>query len=66
MEKPCLLLTQCTANHEFAIGKKPFGLMQRSLLVKLEERKIKQLLLEDTTIVKNNFYRLFLVLWKPC
>jgi hypothetical protein len=40
--------------------------MQRSPLVKLRERKIKQLLLEDITTVKNNFYRWFLVLWKPC
>jgi hypothetical protein len=59
MEKPCLLLTQCR-NHEFAIGKKPLvsmGLIQHSLLVKLGGRKRKYLLLENTTIVKNIFYR---------
>ena len=33
------------------------GLMQRSPLVELGERKRKQLLLEDTTTVKNDFYR---------
>jgi hypothetical protein len=40
--KPCLLLTQCTRNLEFAIGKKPLvsiGLMQRFLLVKLREKE---------------------------
>jgi hypothetical protein len=44
MEKPCLLLNQCTRNHEFAIGKKPLvsmRLMQCSSLVKLGERKRK-------------------------
>jgi len=59
MEKPCLLLTQCTRNHEFAIGEKPLismGLMQRSLLMELGERK-RKLLLEDTNTVKNGFYR---------
>jgi hypothetical protein len=42
MEKPFLLLTQCTRNFEFAIGKKPvvsIGLMQHSPLVKLGDRK---------------------------
>jgi hypothetical protein len=56
-EKPCLLLTQYTRNLKFAIEKKPLvsiGLMQRSSLVELGEKKI---LLEDTTIVKYNFYR---------
>jgi hypothetical protein len=60
MEKPFLLLTQCTRNLEFAIGKKPLvfiGLMQHSSLVKLTDRKRKQLLLEDTTTVKYSFNR---------
>ena len=60
MEKPCLLLNQCTKNHKFTIREKPLifmELMQRSLLVELGERKRKQLLLEDTTTVKNGFYR---------
>jgi hypothetical protein len=69
MEKPFLLLTQCTRNFKFAIRKKPLvsiGLMQHSPLVKLGDRKGKQLLLEDTTTVKYSFYRSFLMLWKPC
>jgi hypothetical protein len=59
INKPCLLLTQCKKNLGFAIGKKPpisMGLMQHSLLVKLGERKRKQLLFEDITTVKCNFY----------
>ena len=47
-------------NYKFAIREKPLismGLMQRSPLVELGERKRKQLLLEDTTTVKNGFYR---------
>jgi hypothetical protein len=58
VEKPFLLLTQCTRNLEFAIGKKPLvyiGLIQHSPLVKLGDRKGKQLLLEDTTIVRYSF-----------
>jgi hypothetical protein len=46
IEKPCLLLTSCTTNYEFVIGKKPLvsmGLMQYFSLVKLGERQRKQL-----------------------
>jgi hypothetical protein len=60
MEKPFLLLTHCTRNFEFAIGKKPLvsiELMQHSPLVKLGDRKGKQLLLEDTTTMKYSFYQ---------
>jgi hypothetical protein len=60
IEKPCLLFNQCTRNHEFGIGKKPpvfIEIMQCSSLVKLGERRRKQLLLEDTTTVERSFYR---------
>jgi hypothetical protein len=60
MEKPFLLLTQCTRNIRFAIGKKPLisiGLMQHSPMVKLGDKNGNQLLLEDKTTVKYSFYR---------
>jgi hypothetical protein len=55
MQKPCLLLNQCTRNHEFAIRKKPLvsmGLMQCSSLVKLGRER------------ENNYYFKTLPLWR--
>jgi hypothetical protein len=52
MEKSCLLLTQCTKNHEFAIEKKPLismGLIQRFPLVKLREK-------EKTVITRTQYH----------
>jgi hypothetical protein len=60
MKKSSLLLTQCTRNHDFTIGEKPLvsmRLMQHLSLVEFGERKITHLLHEDTTTVKNSFYR---------
>ena len=61
MEKPCLLLIQCTRNHKFAIGGETtnfYGVNATLLIGGIgRERKRKQLLLEDTTTVKNDFYR---------
>ena len=61
MKKSCLLLTQYTRNHEFAIGGETtnfYGVNATLLIGGIgRERKRKQLLLEDTTTVKNDFYR---------
>jgi hypothetical protein len=47
MKKPSLLLTQCTRNHDFAIGEKPLvsmRLMQHLSLVEFREKKMTHLL----------------------